>query len=254
MIALGFRRVLQFCLSRSRMANMEALVAAAKVGKYATSESGDTLEMIERPSGGVSFVLADGQRSGKPAKAIANVVTRKALSLLADGVRDGAAARAASDYLFTYRSGKAVATLNILSIDTHSQTMVIVRNNPAPVMVIENGTLRSLDKPSLAVGSRKGIRPEIQEITLQEGLRVVVYTDGLTHSGDRKGQPLDVISCIEDLIHGSETAPSYWADHLLEQALLADDSRAADDITVLVAAIQSGSGDDVRHLSVQLSF
>ena len=253
-MALGFRKVLQFCLSRSRMANMEALVAAAKIGKYATSESGDTLEMIERPSGGVSFVLADGQRSGKPAKAISNVVTRKALSLLADGVRDGAAARAASDYLYTYRSGKVVATLNILSIDTHSQTMVIVRNNPAPVIVIEDETLRALDTPSLAVGSRKGIRPEIQEIPLQEGLRVVVYTDGLTHAGDRSGQPFDVTGCIEDLIHRNETSPSYWADHLLDQALLADDSRASDDITVLVAAIQPGSGDDVRHLSVQLSF
>ena len=236
------------------MATMEALVAAAKVGKYATSESGDTLEMIERPSGGVSFVLADGQRSGKPAKAIANAVTRKALSLLADGVRDGAAARAASDYLYTYRSGKVVATLNILSIDTHSHTMVIVRNNPAPVMVIEDGALRALDTPSMAVGSRKGIRPQIQEIPLQEGLRAVVFTDGLTHAGDRKGQALDFVRCIEDLSHGIESAPSYWADHLLEQALLGDDSRAEDDITVLVAAIQPGSGDDVRHLSVQLSF
>ncbi len=236
------------------MANVEALVAAAKVGKYATSESGDTLEMVERPSGGISFVLADGQRSGKPAKAIANVVTRKALSLLADGVRDGAAARAASDYLHTYRSGKVVATLNILSIDTHSQTLVIVRNNPAPVFVIEDGMLRALDAPSETVGSRKGIRPEIQEIPLQIGLRVVVYTDGLTHAGDRSGQPLDVISCVEDLSRGTETAPSYWANYLLEKALLADDSRASDDITVLVAAIQKGSGEDVRHLSVQLPF
>ncbi len=235
------------------MANVEALVAAAKVGKYATSESGDTLEMVERPSGGISFVLADGQRSGKPAKAIANVVTRKALSLLADGVRDGAAARAASDYLHTYRSGKVVATLNILSIDTHSQTLVIVRNNPAPVVVIDDGVLQTLDTPSQAVGSRKGIRPEIQEIPLHEGLWAVVYTDGLTHAGDRKGQPLDVISCIEELSRGTETTPSFWADHLLEKALLADDSRASDDITVLVAAIQKGSGDDVRHLSVQLS-
>jgi hypothetical protein len=49
---------------------MEFQVAVAKVGKYASSESGDTLEMIERPGGGLSFVLADGQRSGKSAKAI----------------------------------------------------------------------------------------------------------------------------------------------------------------------------------------
>ena len=233
---------------------MEALVAAAKVGKYATPESGDTLEMVERPSGGISFVLADGQRSGKPAKAIANVVARKAISLLADGVRDGAAARAASDYLYTYRSGKVVATLNILSIDTHSQTLVIVRNNPAPVMVIEQGVLSALDAPSQAVGSRKGIRrPEIQEIPLKEGLRAIVYTDGLTHAGEHKGQRFDVRSCIVDLNRGTETAPSYWADHLLEEALLADDSRASDDITVLVAVIHDASGDDVRRLSVRLA-
>jgi serine phosphatase RsbU (regulator of sigma subunit) len=80
-----------------------------------------------------------------------------------------------------------------------------------------------------------------------------MYTDGLTHAGDRTGKRLDIISCVEDLSRGTNTAPSYWADHLLEKALLADESRASDDITVLVAAIQKGSGDDARHLSVQLA-
>ena len=74
---------------------MEIQVAVSKINKYAASESGDTLEMIERPHGGLSFVLVDGQRSGRSAKAISNIVARKAISLLADGVRDGAAARAA---------------------------------------------------------------------------------------------------------------------------------------------------------------
>ena len=70
-------------------------VAVSKINKYATDESGDTLEMVERPHGGVSFVLVDGQRSGKSAKRISNIVARKAIVLLAEGVRDGAAARAA---------------------------------------------------------------------------------------------------------------------------------------------------------------
>src|SRR3989337_1546397 len=121
---------------------MEARVSAAKVAKFASAESGDSLEMIERPTGGLSFVLVDGQRSGKSAKAISNVVARKAISLLADGVRDGAAARAASDYLVTYRAGKVLATLNILSIDIQSQSMVVTRNNPAPVLLILGGTDR----------------------------------------------------------------------------------------------------------------
>ena len=46
---------------------MEIEVAAAKIAKWATSESGDTLEMVERPQGGISFVLVDGQRSGRAA-------------------------------------------------------------------------------------------------------------------------------------------------------------------------------------------
>ena len=36
---------------------MEIRVAVAKINKYAVLESGDTLEMVERPHGGLSFVL-----------------------------------------------------------------------------------------------------------------------------------------------------------------------------------------------------
>lgn len=231
---------------------MEALISAAKVGKYATSESGDTLEMVERPSGGVSVVLADGQRSGKPAKAISNVVTRKALSLLADGVRDGAAARAASDYLFTYRSGKVTATLNILSIDLQSQSMVIVRNNPAPVIISEGGSLHVLDEPAQAVGSRRNIRPSIQQFPLEVGLIAFVFTDGLTHAGDRYGEPLDILASIEDLLKDPAPSPAAWSERLLALAVEADQARPVDDISVLVAAILPSEGDDVRRLSVRL--
>lgn len=230
---------------------LEAALSAAKVGKYATSESGDTLEMVERPGGGISVVLADGQRSGKPAKAISNVVTRKALSLLADGVRDGAAARAASDYLYTYRSGKVIATLNILSIDLMTETMVIARNNPSPVLIVEGDGLRQLDQPSEAVGSRRGIRPSIEEIPLTRGLVAVLYTDGLLHAGSRDAQPLDVVAAVRGLLE-ADSPPPDWAEALLQAAVTADQGRPVDDITVLVAAIQASTSDEVRRLSVRL--
>ena len=96
---------------------MEIQIAVAKINKYATSESGDTVEAIERPNGGLSVVMADGQSSGRGAKTISTMVVRKVIALLSEGIRDGAAARAASDYLFTERKGKVTATLNIFSID-----------------------------------------------------------------------------------------------------------------------------------------
>jgi hypothetical protein len=84
---------------------VEVQVAVAKVAKYATSESGDTVEMTERPHGGLSFVMVDGQRSGRSAKAISNLVARKAISLLAEGVR-GRGSRSRRARLPVYLPGR----------------------------------------------------------------------------------------------------------------------------------------------------
>ncbi len=231
---------------------MEARVAVAKIGKYATSESGDTLEMVERPTGGISFVLADGQTSGKSAKAISNVVARKAISLLAEGVRDGAAARAASDYLYTYRAGKVLATLNILSIDLLTRTLVLVRNNPSPVYIIESGRIRTLQDATDAVGMRRGIRPAIEEIPISAGLHVIIYTDGLTHAGSRAGKSFDVQASLERLLAAGSQDPEVWANELLDEAVALDQGRPGDDISVLVAIVADSADDDARRLRVQI--
>src|SRR3990170_116414 len=234
------------------MPGMEAQVAVAKVRKYAMPESGDTLEMIERPSGGLSLVLVDGQTSGKAAKAIAGIVARKAISLLADGVRDGAAARAASDYLYTLRSGKVLATLNILSVDLQSQSLVIPRNTPAPVLLLQEGTLRALDGPADPVGGRKGVRPEIHQVPLQPGLAAIVFTDGLVHAGERSGHPIDLVAKVQGLAMAGAADPARWADGLLANAVELDDGRPSDDISILVAAILPRQGEEVRRLTVRM--
>ncbi len=234
------------------MAVMEARVSVAKVGKYATSESGDSLEMIERPAGGLSFVLADGQTSGRSAKSISNVVARKAISLLAEGVRDGPAARAASDYLYTYRSGKVLATLNILSIDLQTQSLVVTRNSPAPVLLIHDDAVRLLDEPAEPVGTRRGIRPSITEVPLAAGLAAVVFTDGLTYAGERGGQTMDVRGLVESFLREGPPDPQAWADGLLNHAFALDQGRPGDDMSVLVAAILPRSGDDARRLTVRM--
>jgi serine phosphatase RsbU (regulator of sigma subunit) len=236
------------------MPPMEAQVAVAKTRKYGALESGDTLEMIERPMGGLSLVLADGQTSGKAAKAIAGIVVRKAISLLADGVRDGAAARAASDYLYTQRAGKVQATLNILSLDLHSESLVITRNNPAPVVRLENGALLVLDQPVHPVGRGRAVRPEIHQVPLHVGLVVVVFTDGLLYAGERLGHPIDLPRRILELNAEGHPDPVRWADGLLADALTLEEGRPADDITVLVAAILDRQGQDVRRLSVRMPF
>jgi serine phosphatase RsbU (regulator of sigma subunit) len=232
---------------------MEIEVAVAKVGKWATSESGDTLEMIERPHGGFSFVLVDGQRSGRAAKAISNLVARKAISELAEGVRDGAAARATHDYLYTHKGGKVSATLNILSIDLASSTMVLSRNSHCPTVIITpNEGLRLLDGPSEPIGVRRGTKPQITELPLIAWTTVVVYTDGLERAGARSSHVFDVPAAVCELTAHGNTSAQQLADSLLERALTLDEGRPQDDISVLVLHILDRAEDGVRRLALRV--
>jgi len=231
---------------------MEVKIAVAKIKKYATSNSGDTVEVIERPQGGVSVVLADGQSSGKGAKWISTLVVRKVITLLAEGVRDGAAARAASDTLYTERSGKVSATLNIISADRQSQTLVITRNSQTPALLALHDQIHVLDQESIPVGLYRDTRPVITEVPLEPGINSVIYTDGLVHAGSRYGKTMDVKACFQTLLDGESPSPQFIADSLLEHAMKLDQNRPADDISVIAVSIVPHSGDDVRRMDVRL--
>jgi serine phosphatase RsbU (regulator of sigma subunit) len=230
---------------------MEIQAAVAKVHKYATSESGDTLEMIERPHGGLSLVLADGQRSGRAAKAISNLVARKAISLLAEGVRDGAAARAAHDYLYANRGGKVSATLNIVSVDLVTQTVVISRNSHCPVIVADHHGVRTLDAPSQPVGIYPGTKPVITELPIVPHTWLVVFTDGALVAGERYGERLDMVQLVTDFLASEKMDAQAMADAILERAVELDRGRPSDDISVLVMAILPRvQEDNVRRMTV----
>ena len=232
---------------------MEVQIAVAKINKYASSESGDTLETVERPNGGLSVVLADGQTSGRGAKAVSMLVVRKVIALLAEGVRDGAAARAASDTLYTDKFAKVSCTLNIASIDLESNTVVLSRNNPAPIFICHDDQIDCMDTESSPLGIRRDIRPVITEVDLEPGLTIVMYTDGLTHAGKRRGQPMDVCNSIQAMLEDQDPTPQELADSLLAHAVNLDENRPADDISVVVLKVRTSNDDDkVRRMSVRL--
>lgn len=231
---------------------MEIQIAVAKTRKYAVSSSGDTVEVVERPQGGISVVLADGQSSGRGAKWISTLVVRKVITLLAEGVRDGAAARAASDSLFTDRSGKVSCTLNIISADQQTRTLVITRNNPVPAYISLRGEISALAESSIPIGLYRDTRPVISEIHLEPGLTAVVFSDGLVHAGERYGRPMDIGITLADLLVDEAPSAQFIADMLLSQAMNLDQQRPVDDISVVVLQVIDPSGDDIRRMFVRL--
>jgi serine phosphatase RsbU (regulator of sigma subunit) len=231
---------------------MEIQIAVVKVNKYAVSESSDTLEVVERPNGGLSVVLADGQISGRGAKAVSQLVVRKVIGLLAEGVRDGAAARAASDALFTGQQGKAICTLNIASVDLHSDTIVLTRNNPVPVFICRGENIDRISEESFPLGISRDVRPVITEIAIEPELMIAIFTDGISRAGERHGHPMDVTEAIRSIMEDQDPSPQELVDSLLAHAVSLDDNRPEDDMSVMALKVSHQQGDNVRRMSVRL--
>lgn len=234
------------------MKHLKVEIAVSKVAKYAVSESGDTVEVVERPGGGISAVIADGQRSGKPAKLISNLVVHKVTSLLAEGVRDGAAARAAHDYLRMYRKGKVSATLAIMTVDTESGTIVLSRNSHCPFLIhwLGKRTL-ILDEPSQVIGIHPMVRPVVTEFPLESGIFALGFTDGVLEAGRRNGESLDVERTFLEAINGR--TPQGAADYILEKAIALDRGRPSDDTTVVILHVgENPSESKIRRLHVSV--
>lgn len=228
-------------------------VAVAKTAKYATPESGDSVEIVERPRGGLSIVVADGQRSGRAAKAISNLVIRKATSLILEGVRDGAAARAASDYLHVFRRGQVSADLAVMSADLETRSLVVTRNTNCPVLVFCGDAVQIVDAPASPVGIGRAIRPHIEELPLSEGMLLLAFTDGVWEAGLGSLRPQSVPEWIPACVLAFRPDPRAVADAVLNHALELDQGRPRDDMTVAVMATRAeGEARDVRRMHVIL--
>ena len=231
---------------------IEVQVAVAKVGKYATAESGDTVEIVERPQGGISAVMADGQRSGRSAKAISNIAVRKAISLLAEGVRDGAVARATHDYLHTERGGKVSAELAIASVDLVTRTLLVSRNARCPSLLRSGDQFTWLDAPAEAIGVHRNTEPSITALPLAAPLTLVLFTDGVWGAGAPMGSVIDLPAILETTDPHADCAASAVADAILETALHLDHGRPHDDATVVVLKLlPSADESGIRRLATR---
>ncbi len=241
----------------------------AKVNKYAVRESGDTVEIVERPldtnfNGGLTAILVDGQGSGRSAKQTSNFVASHCAELVKQGVRDGAVARAANDQLFFYKSGGVSATLNLISLEFVTNTLIISRNNPLPVYLgrwespagpdaepagaetspEDAGELKpvllGLDEEAVELGVYRHTRPVVRQFELTPGMVVVAFSDGISHAGERYNQgekPLDVAAFVRGKLEAGNLEASQIAEELLELAMAADRQRPQDDMSVVVLTV-----------------
>lgn len=232
---------------------LEIDIGIAKTGKYASRESGDTIELVERPSGGISVVMIDGQGSGKAAKTLSLLLSSKAVTLLKEGVRDGVVARATHDFLFAYRHGQVSATFDLVSIDLKTASVVITRNAEAPLLLASGGEISVCEPGTRPIGRYRLTKPAVLEFPVEGGFRAVLFTDGIPHSGQRNGrEPIDWPALAREYLTSDQPAQA-TADALLALAIERDDGKPQDDMAVMAVALRKReAGIVIRRMQARV--
>ena len=236
---------------------MKIRVGMAKINKYAMQHCGDSFEIVERPYGGLSAVIADGQGNGLAAHHTSSWVVNKAASLIADGARDGAVARAVHDYLYAMKDKKVSCTLTVLSADLESETVVISRNSNCPVIVKTEEYLTVYDDSVSPIGVNRHMKPLVYELPFSAGMVLVSYTDGIAHAGKKyTGSVMDMKKIISIIESSSPEDCDFIAKSILEYALLLDKEKAGDDMTVVAMGLAESSSElpKIEQLSASYPF
>ncbi len=232
---------------------MKIATAMAKTNKYAVSASGDSAEVVERPLGGLSVLVVDGQGSGQGAKRLSTAIVGRAAAMINDGARDGAVARTVHDWLFAQRQGKVSASLIILSVATDTDTLVITRSGNCPALVWTGSRVLSFEEQSPPLGFYRYSRPQVDQVDLRPGMAVAGFTDGILNAGSRNGKQMPFASWAELFSRACNQTlqPEDIAEAMLQHALELDDGRPGDDMTVIVMSLLDVAGGNVRRLRVE---
>lgn len=233
---------------------MEVQIGVAKVGKYATGVSGDSVEVVERPRGGVSVVIVDGQGHGRAAKRTSHMIATKAASLIEDGARDGAVMRVINDHLYAFRDGQVSATATMLTADLDHGCFVISRNSNSPVIIGCPDGAHSLDSPVDPIGVRRLIKPAITHVELIKNTVLIGFTDGIIHAGRYLGAEQFSYDWVYQRLN-AEIEVQDLADEILEYAIALDGGRPKDDMVVAVLTlVEKEPKLAVRRLTVSYPF
>lgn len=235
------------------------VIGVAKRPKEGIGESGDTVELVERPRGGFSVVLVDGQGSGPGAKRTSHHIVNRAAALIAEGARDGAVVRAVHDTLYAMRDGRVSATLTLLSADLEAETLLVSQGGSVPVILKIAGEdkMHVLEGTERPLGVHVRVRPKVTQLPLKRNQVIVACTDGVVQAGKRLGHPPfgphGIASFTRDITTGTDAQTV--AETILAGAVKADQGRARDDMAVVVLGIVNGEAHGcTRTLALECPF
>lgn len=226
---------------------MEIQAAIAKIDRHSSNEQGNKVEIIERPNGGISIVMAEGKLSGNSSKGVTMKAVHAVLNLIAEGVPDGASSRVVLQRIRDEHQESADVKISVLSCDLLSNTIVITKNNLVPVLIYEDGESRFLQLEQDSEIHRYD--PVVYQFEFQLGQTFILITEGVQNAGAYDDNKIDLRTALGSIYDDDNEEPSVQdvADYLLNQSIAYDSGRPRDDMTVVVLKVSPATIKDIRR-------
>lgn len=226
---------------------MEILIGIAKTNKHSTTGHGDGLEIIERPSGGLSVILADGHGGGRSVCGISSMAVLKAAQFIADGVHDRYVTRAIFDYFSSVQDGNFTIAMTMVSADTETGRLLLYRNTNCPTLIRHEFGVDIYDEPSQSLGSYKNVKPLTIQRSLDEGLLLATFSDGVLNAGRKRGRVMEMKTVVRLLEESRPEDAQYLAETILERAMALDVYQALDHMTVVIMGVSGKRPENIME-------
>lgn len=214
-------------------------VGYAGAARGGSDISGDSYTTIQLRDGKYALVLSDGMGVGHRANAESSSVINLIEHLLESGFEKDMALKTVNSILVLRAPNESFATVDMAVIDLYSGKADLIKICACPSYIIRRGEVSVIKSNSLPVGILEDIEVVTQTRTMETGDILVMVTDGILECCPGTADPDEWLAGILKDLAGLE--PQEIADVLLQvlDTGLKNKSKPADDMTVLVAKLES---------------
>lgn len=199
--------------------------------------SGDSFTVATLKDGKELLVLSDGMGVGKKASMESRAVVNLLEELLTSGFAKDMALKTINSILLLRSPGESFATVDLCIVDLYSAQADFVKIGSAPTFIKRGRQVGVISSNTPPIGILNNLETVVERRTLMPGDLVVMVTDGVldsTGSGEERDQWLEQLLASTD-----DTDLQRLADRIINRALERARGKPRDDMTVLVARIES---------------
>ena len=198
--------------------------------------NGDTCSTLLVPDGRQALIISDGMGTGSRAAAESQAAISLLEQLLASGFEKDLAVRTVNTILVLHSPEENFATIDLALLDLYTGETDFIKIGAAPSFLKRNGQISVIAANSLPAGILNHIEVVSQAQQLRQGDILVMISDGMLEQHRATGEVDWMVELLSKL---ATDDPQIIAEMLLERAKAGYRSKTRDDITVLVARVDS---------------